>query len=61
MIGALGEPAYWPTDRNADAGASRWEMKTRNQGAEFVGNRLVPLAQAVAARTIEQTLTGLTG
>jgi CRISPR-associated protein Csb3 len=61
MIGALGEPAYWPTDRNADAGASRWEMKTRNQGAEFVGNRLVPLAQSVATRTIEQTLTGLTG
>ena len=61
MIGALGEPAYWPTDRNADAGASRWEMKTRNQGAEFVGNRLVPLAQAVADRTIDQTLAGLAG
>ena len=61
MIGALGEPAYWPTERNADAGASRWEMKTRNQGAEFVGNRLVLLAQAMTARTIDQTLTGLTG
>jgi CRISPR-associated protein Csb3 len=62
MIGALGEPAYWPNGKeDTDAGASRWEMKTRNQGAEFVGNRLVPLAQSVAARTTDQTLTGLTG
>ena len=62
MIGALGEQAYWPNGKeDSDAGASRWEMKTRNQGAEFVGNRLVPLAQAVAARTIDQTLTGLNG
>ena len=62
MIGALGEQAYWPNGKeDSDVGASRWEMKTRNQGAEFVGNRLVPLAQAVAARTIDQTLTGLSG
>jgi len=61
MIGALGEPAYWPTDRNADSGASRWEMKTRNRGEEFIGGRLTPLAEAVSARTPEQILSGLTG
>jgi len=61
MIGALGEPAYWPTDRNADAGATRWEMKTRNRGEEFVGNRLALLAHAVADRTTEEILSGLTG
>lgn len=61
MIGALGEPAYWPTDRNADAGASRWEMKTRNRGDEFIGGRLTPLAKAVAARTADEILSGLTG
>jgi len=61
MIGALGEPAYWPTDRNADAGASRWEMKTRNKGEEFVGSRLLQLGHHVAARTPDGILSGLTG
>ncbi|MBF6332409.1 hypothetical protein [Nocardia transvalensis] len=64
MIGALGEPAYWRTDGNEprpDEGASRWEMKTRNQGEEFVGQRLAPLADAVAARTVDQVLSGLLG
>jgi CRISPR-associated protein Csb3 len=62
MIGALGEQAYWPTGRNADAGASRWEMKTR-QGlkGEFVGGRLILLGQHVAARTPDGILSGLTG
>lgn len=60
-IGALGEPAYWPTGRTPDAGASRWEMKTRNRGEEFVGNRLAPLAQHVATRNVDEVLTGLTG
>jgi CRISPR-associated protein Csb3 len=63
MIGALGEPAYWRVDSTArpDEGASRWEMKTRNKGEEFVGNRMEPLASAVAARTPDAILSGLTG
>jgi CRISPR-associated protein Csb3 len=63
MIGALGEPAYWRVDGTArpDEGASRWEMKTRNKGEEFVGNRMEPLASAVAARTADAILSGLTG
>ncbi len=64
MVGGLGEPAYWRcTERNVqpDQGASRWEMKTRNRGEEFVANRLAPLARAVSARTSETVLAGLTG
>jgi CRISPR-associated protein Csb3 len=63
MIGALGEPAYWRVDGTGrpDDGASRWEMKTRNKGEEFVGNRVDPLAAAVAARTADAILSGLTG
>jgi CRISPR-associated protein Csb3 len=36
-------------------------MKTRNKGEEFVGNRVDPLACAVAARTADAMLSGLTG
>lgn len=64
MIGALGEPAFWPVtgkDVQPDLGASRWEMKTRNRGEDFVQHRLAPLAKAVAARTPEGVLDGLTG
>ncbi|MFE1595057.1 hypothetical protein [Nocardia sp. NPDC058705] len=64
LIAALGEPAYWRFEQNAprpDDGASRWEMKTRNRGEEFVGNRLGPLAHAVTARTGTQILSGLRG
>lgn len=64
MLGALGRPAYWRMyehQRRQDEGASRWEMQPRNQGSEFVGNRLAPLARAVAARSDEQVLGGLTG
>lgn len=64
MLGGLGEPAYWRCDERSsqpDQGASRWEMKTRNKGEEFVGNRLAPLARAVAARTPRLILDGLTG
>jgi len=72
MIGALGEPAYWPLEHKStrgvaksedksDGGASRWEMKTRNRGAEFVGNRLLPLAHVVASRTIDGVRSGLVG
>lgn len=61
MVGALGEPAYWLADKSPDGGASRWEMKTRNRGEEFVGNRLLPLANCVAARKVDQVLSGLIG
>lgn len=64
MVGGLGEPAYWRcTDRSVqpDQGASRWEMKARNRGEEFVANRLAPLSRAVSARTPEAVLAGLVG
>lgn len=65
LIGSLGEPAYWRRNRQGqrlpDDGASRWEMKTRNRGEEFVGNRLHPLAERVARRTPDQIEAGLTG
>lgn len=64
LLGALGEPAYWPVRRNEvrpDEGASRWEMKTRNRGEEFVGNRLRHLARIVAERSPEQVRDGLVG
>lgn len=60
MIGALGEPAFWLPDQ-PDLGASRWEMKTRNRGEEFVGHRLSPLAGVVAARPAEDIAAGLRG
>lgn len=72
MIGALGEPAYWRfddsrgprgqgRDRRPDEGASRWEMKTRNRGEDFVAHRLRKLALAVAAREHDAVRDGLSG
>jgi len=64
MILGMGEPAWWRWERDAnrpDEGASRWEMKTRNKGQEFILHRLVPLAQALANRTPQQVLDGLMG
>ncbi|SFU16301.1 hypothetical protein [Arthrobacter sp. ov118] len=64
FIGALGEPAYWTADRGdsrPDHGASRWEMKARNRGEEFVGNRLRLLAGSVAQRDVETIARGLRG
>ena len=65
FIAALGEPAYWRHDRSGarrpDEGASRWEMKTRNRGEDFVQHRLRGLAQAVKARGDVQVLDGLCG
>lgn len=64
MIGSLGEPAFWlctPKDNQPDRGASRWEMKTRNRGEDFVANRLALLAKSVASRAPDQVLVGLTG
>jgi CRISPR-associated protein Csb3 len=65
LIAALGEPSYWRKNRKGDRlqddGASRLEMQPRNQGSEFVGNRIRPLAAAVAARTATEVSDGLTG
>jgi CRISPR-associated protein Csb3 len=72
MIGALGEPAYWRFDdsrrwrgpgrvRRPDEGASRWEMKTRNRGEDFVAHRLRKLALAVADREPNAVRDGLSG
>jgi CRISPR-associated protein Csb3 len=65
LLAALGEPSYWRKNRQGqrlqDDGASRLEMQPRNQGSEFVGNRLRPLAAAVAARTASEVSDGLLG
>lgn len=65
MLGALGEPAYWRLDaqgaRRPDEGASRWEMKTRNRGEDFVQHRLRRLALSVADRDLLTVRDGLTG
>ncbi|WP_433532639.1 hypothetical protein ACQPYA_11755 [Micromonospora sp. CA-263727] len=65
LIAALGEPSYWRKNRQGqrlqDDGASRLEMQPRNQGSEFVGNRIRPLAAAVAARTATAVSDGLLG
>lgn len=64
MIGGLGEPAYWAERDNKvqpDSGASRLEMKARNRGEEFIGNRFNKMHSAVAARTPQEVLAGITG
>lgn len=64
MLAGLGEPAWWrcsPKESQPDAGASRWEMKTRNRGEEFVGNRLGPLAECVALRSAGLVWDGISG
>lgn len=65
LVGALGMPAYWgPVLNNklgVDYGASRWEMKTRNRGEEFISNRFRSLAAGVADRTPNEISRGLLG
>lgn len=65
FIGSLGRPSDWSLSREReilpDAGASTWEMKTRNRGEGFVQNRLSLLADAVAARTDQQVQDGVEG
>jgi CRISPR-associated protein Csb3 len=66
FIAALGEPCYWHRDDRdnrilQDDGASRLEMQPRNQGSEFVGNRLRKLANSVAQRDQAAILAGLQG
>ncbi len=65
FLDALGEPSYWRFSKTGgplqDDGASRFEMQPRNQGSEFVGNRLRKLASTVALREPAKILAGLTG
>jgi CRISPR-associated protein Csb3 len=65
FIASLGEPCYWLRDQQGriqqDSGASRLEMQPRNQGSEFVGNRLLNVAAAIAARDEAAILAGLLG
>lgn len=64
LLTGLGEAAYWRFDRQAprpDEGASRWEMKTRNKGQEFIVHRLLPLAEEIAGWTADGILAGLRG
>ncbi len=65
FIGALGRPSDWSLSPERetlpDAGASTWEMKTRNRGEEFIQNRLSLLADAVVARTDQQVQDGVEG
>lgn len=65
LVGALGTPAYWrerkPGDLRPDEGASGWEMKTRNQGQDFVRHRLFPIARHVASRDVASIRAGLEG
>jgi CRISPR-associated protein Csb3 len=65
FLAALGEPCYWSRNRQdvtlQDDGASRLEMQPRNQGSEFVKNRLRKLADALAARAPGAAAAGLDG
>lgn len=64
FIHSLGEAAYWRFDRKAprpDHGASRWEMKTRNQGQEFVQDRFHLLCIELSdwsVKDVEESITG---
>ena len=59
LMGGLGEPSYWWS--KVDGGASRWEMKTRQNYQNFVHDRLRGLAEIVATRDGESVRSGLVG
>lgn len=64
FISALGEPSYWHNEKKAprpDHGASRWEMKTRNRGEEFVQHRLSLMVDELSSWTNEDILAGIQG
>jgi len=65
LLWSLGEPCYWKKNSQGellqDEAASRLELQPRNRGSEIVGNRLSPLARAVAARTREEIADALAG
>ena len=63
-IAGLGEAAYWRfsnKERRPDHGASRWEMKTRNKGEEFVQHRLRPLCKELSKWSVEDISSGVIG
>ncbi|MDO5076188.1 aldehyde dehydrogenase [Corynebacterium sp.] len=63
-IVGLGEAAYWRCDlknKRPDEGASRWEMKTRNKGEEFVKDRLGPMVKELSTWSNAKVLEGITG
>lgn len=67
-FGALGQPSYWSGRVSgqshalqADYGASRWEMVTRNSGQEFVSGRLRKLSQIVTGFSLERIRAGING
>lgn len=59
LMGGLGEPSCWWS--KVDGGASRWEMKTRQNYQNFVHDRLRGLAEIVATRDGESVRSGLVG
>lgn len=63
MIVGLGEPAWWRQAEgdSPDSGASRWEMKTRNKGAEVIADRLAPLAREVSGWVSAAIVDGIEG
>lgn len=64
MLAGLGQPAWWrcdPKETRPDDGASRWEMKTRNRGEEFLRNRLMPLTEVMSQRLGTDVIAGLRG
>lgn len=64
MTVGIGERSWWQFQgpkRRSERGASPWEMRTRNRGAEFVANTLFPLARAVSERSVCEIRDGLTG
>ena len=64
LIQGLGEAAYWRfegKDPRPDHGASRWEMKTRNRGEEFVSHKLFKYVVKLTEWTPEKILSGITG
>lgn len=64
FLAALGEASYWHIANNTrqpDRGASRWEMKTRNRGEEFISQRYEPLCRNLSSWSCDQVLEGLIG
>lgn len=64
LIQGLGEAAYWRfdgKDPRPDHGASRWEMKTRNRGEEFVSQKLFKYVEELAEWSPDKILSGIKG
>lgn len=64
LIAGLGETSYWRfqgKDRRPDHGASRWEMKTRNRGEEFIVHRFAPMCLELSTWTPADIFSGIIG